>query len=87
MTPRKDITIHSIQEVARSSLPVLVLVNDGCTTTCMVTTPEGSSPKGDLHWAIVVLFSNTLPALINLTSLATFGIIFLSAENARTEDD
>lgn len=59
-------------------LPVLALAKDGCTTACMVITPLGSSPNGILHCATVLLFSKIFPALINFTSFAAFGAIFLS---------
>jgi len=57
---------------------VFTLAKDGCTTTCMVMTPFGSSPKGVLHWPTVLLFSRILPAFINLTSFAAVGANFLS---------
>lgn len=58
--------------------PVFVLANDGCTTACIVITPFGSSPRCILHCPTVLLFSKIFPALINLTSFAALGAIFLS---------
>lgn len=59
-------------------LPDFTFVVEGCTTTCMVITPHGSSPKGVLHWPTVLLLSKIFPALISFMSLAPLGAIFLS---------
>lgn len=61
--------------------PVFAFARDGCTTTCMVITAFGSSPKGTLHCPTVLLFSNILPAFISFMSFADLGAIFLSATN------
>lgn len=50
----------------------------GWTTTCMVVTPPGISHNGLLHSATVLLFSNILPALINLTSFTVRGPLSFS---------
>lgn len=64
----------------RLSKPVFFLVTGGCTTTCMVTTPPGMSPKVILESARVLLFSKTLPACISFRSLTDFGVTVLPVE-------
>lgn len=73
----------SWRQIKKDGPPVFVLAKDGCTTACIVITPFGSSPNGILHCPTVLLFSKIFPALINLTSFAAFGAIFLS-ENSCT---
>lgn len=79
----------SIQEDIQCiwKLPVFAFAKDGCTTTCMVITPLGSSPNGTLHWPTVLLFSNIFPALISLTSFAALGAIFLSDTNQNVQSN
>lgn len=60
--------------------PVFFFATGGCTTTCMVITPPGRSPKYNLDSASVLLFSNTLPACISLISLTDLGTTDLSVD-------
>lgn len=70
-------------ECKHTQIPVFAFAKDGCTTTCMVITPFGSSPKGTLHWPTVLLFSKIFPAFISLMSFAALGAIFLSMTNQK----
>uniref|UniRef100_A0A453BVI5 Uncharacterized protein n=1 Tax=Aegilops tauschii subsp. strangulata TaxID=200361 RepID=A0A453BVI5_AEGTS len=66
------------------SLPGFDFADDGWTTTCIVITVLGRSPKGALHCAIFLSFSRILPPLISFTSLALFGTIVLSLGQSAT---
>lgn len=55
----------------------------GWTTTCMVVTAPGISHNGLLHSPTVLLFSNILPALINLMSFTVCGPSSFSVQNKK----
>lgn len=85
---REDSASHKqcfTQILQSYSLPGFDFADDGCTTTCIVITVLGRSPKGALHCAIFLSFSRILPPLISFTSLALFGTIVLSTSRIITE--
>lgn len=62
----------------QNNLPVLAFARDGCTTTSiMIAPPAAVSPKGNLHWPMVVLFSKIFPELTSFTSFVVLGMIVL----------
>jgi len=89
---RGTLDIHSMVQEQRVVLDNLFVflsgfdfADDGWTTTCIVITVLGRSPKGALHCAMFLSFSRIFPPLISLTSLAVFGAIVLSTSRIITE--
>lgn len=75
------IKLWSFSECHYIFVPDLVFAGEGCTTTCIIRTPApAESPKGNLHWPTVLLFSKIFPELISFTSFAAFGVIVFPKE-------